>query len=152
MHVHVRCQLLSPADEIAGGRCGEDQAPLGRDFAVGGDLAQRGGTGFCDRTERFFNDVRKAAALVAGRWVGRTVGAAEREIVVVPAHLADQRAGDVGRSATGCQQVHGVPDFGNFAEHHRRPGADEQVCREADRGVAGDAGKRVATSALHADH
>ena len=78
--------------------------------------------------------------------------AAARQVFVVPAHLADQVARHVGGGGARRQQVDGIAHLGDFGEHHRGAGAHQQVGRIAHRGIAGDAGERVAAAALQAHH
>jgi hypothetical protein len=44
-----------------------------------------------------------------------------------------------------------VADFGDFGEHDGRAGANKEVRRIADGGIAGDPGEGIAAAALEAD-
>jgi len=83
------------------------------------------GAGFRYAAEGLLNDVGEAAAFVAGRGVGAAVRHAAREVFVVPLHFADQCAGNVWCRTARREQMHGVADFGDFAEHDRGARADK---------------------------
>lgn len=150
MHIHGG-ELLGAADEVAGGGGGEDEARGGDFLAVGGDGGDGRAAGLGDAAEGFFNDVREAAALVAGGGIGGAVGGAAGEVFVVPLHFADEGAGDIRGGAARGEEVDGVADFGDFTEQDGGAGADEQVGGEAHGRVGGDAGEGVAAPALEAD-
>lgn len=118
---------MCAADKVAGRGGGEDEAGGGDFFTLGGDGGDGGAAGLGDAAEGLFDDVREAAALVAGGGVGGTIGRAAGEVVVVPAHFANESAGDAGGGAAGCEEVDGVADFGDFAEQDGGAGADEEV-------------------------
>ena len=68
--------------------------PLARDlFAVRRDCADGRAAGLGHTAESLFDDVGEASAFVAGRGIGAAVGAAAGEVIVIPAHFADQLRG-----------------------------------------------------------
>lgn len=67
-----------------------------------------------DRSHGLFDDVGQSAFLVARRRVGGAVGLTERQIIVVPGHLAQQRAADLFVGGARGQQVNCVAHFGDF--------------------------------------
>jgi len=72
--------------------------PLGHHlFAVARYRLQRRAARLGHAAERLFDDVHQAAALVAGCGVGAAVGLPQRQVVVIPAHLADESQRHVSR-------------------------------------------------------
>ncbi|SOY63831.1 hypothetical protein CBM2589_A70004 [Cupriavidus taiwanensis] len=74
------------------------------------------------------------------------------QVAVVPGHLAHQRLGDLGRGGARGELVDAVAHLGHFGEHHRGPGAHQQVGGKTHRRVGGDAGERIAAAALDTHH
>ena len=150
MHIHGR-KLLRAADEVARRSGGENQSLSYDTLAMSRHRHDRAGAGLGDRAERLLHDVRESTALVPWRSVGAAVGRASREVIVIPLHLTNQRAGHVFIHGPRRQQMNRVADFRYFAEHHGCAGTHQEVGRKAGGRIAGDAGKRIATAALQAD-
>ena len=154
-HEHLQAnaagQLAGPADSVAGGGGGKDQAVFGGLFRRGKDLHDGRSAALGDGAHRLFHNVGKAAFFVARGGVGVPVDAAGGQIVVVPFHFGGQLVPHPGVDAAGGQHVHAIPHFGHLAEQHRCAAPHQHIGGIAGAGVGGDAAEGVRPAALHPD-
>ena len=152
VHVHAGRQLQRAADEVACRRGGEDQPALPGPELLARRQHVRDGrrAALHDRAHGLLGDVGEAARLVARRRVGGAVDPAALEVAVVPAQLAHDGLGHLGRGGAAGELLDGVAHLGVLAEHHGGAGTHQQVGREAHRRVGGEAREGVAAAALHA--
>ena len=150
MQVHPRRQLQRPADKITGRGRAEDQPFALEALARAEHAIDRTATGFDDRAQGLFDNVRQPALLVARRGVGAAVRLTLGQVTVVPVHFPHQFLSNLLSFRAGGQQINRVAHLGNFGKHHRRASAQQQIRGITQRRVGGDAGKRIAAAALHA--
>ena len=124
--------LAGRGGRVVAGRVHEDEA-LRRDLVgVERDVGERRGAALGRRAERFFQDRREAAGLVAGRGVVVHLALVAGGVVLPPADAVDQLLADLLRGRAADEQVLGAVDLRRLGEHgrcrHTRP-----ACRRRSR-------------------
>ena len=104
------------------------------------------------RAERFLQNGRQSAGLVAGRGIVVHLAAVPRGIVLPPVDALDQLVADLRRRRAARQQMLGAVDLRRLREDRRAAVAHQDVGGRAERRIGGDARIAVRAAALQREH
>ena len=147
-HVGAAGDLAGRRHGIVARRVHEDEALGGDRLGVFVDFVQRRRAALRRRAQRFFEDGRQPAGLVAGRGIVVHFAAVARAIVLPPTDALDQLVADLRRRGAPGQQMLGAIDLRRLGKNRRAAVAHQDVDRGAERRIGGDAGIAVRTAAL----
>ena len=137
-HIGAARDLSGRRHRIVARRIHEHEALCGHRLGVVVDVIERGRAALRGGAERFLENGRQSAGLVAGRGIVVHFAAAARAIILPPMDSLDQLAADLRRRRAARQQMFGAVDLRRLREDRRAAVAHQNVGGGAERRIGGD--------------
>ena len=144
--------LAGRRDRIVAGRVHEHEALLGHRVGIVIDGIERRRAALGRRAERLLEDRRQPAELVAGRGIVVHLHVVAGGVVLPPVDDLDELLAHFPVLRAAGEQVLGAVDLRRLREDRRAAMPDQDVGRDAERRIGGDAGIAVRAAALQRQH